>query len=71
MTQENPVRLIDRKTVLNKVPMSYPRIWAMMRDGLFPRGREIGGRTFWIESEVDDFINNRPVRRLKGEEAVA
>jgi predicted DNA-binding transcriptional regulator AlpA len=71
MTQKNSVRLIDRKTLLNKVPVSYPIIWKMMRDGIFPRGREIGGRTFWIESEVDDFINGRPARQLKGEEVVA
>ena len=62
-------KLIDRKTVLAKVPVSYPKIWAMMRDGVFPRGREVGGRTFWIEAEVDAWIDGRPVRALKSDAA--
>jgi predicted DNA-binding transcriptional regulator AlpA len=72
MTQENSAaRLIDRKTLLARVPMSYPRIWKLMREGAFPRGRAIGGRTFWLEREVDDFINGTPPRQLKGDIAAA
>lgn len=51
--------------------MSYPRIWKLMREGAFPRGRAIGGRTFWLEREVDDFINGTPARALKGDAATA
>jgi predicted DNA-binding transcriptional regulator AlpA len=38
-----------------------------MRDGTFPRSRHIGGKTLWLESEIENWILSRPVRRLKGD----
>jgi hypothetical protein len=39
-----------------------------MRAGLFPRCRDIGGRSVWIEAEVNDWMLSRPMRPLKGDE---
>jgi predicted DNA-binding transcriptional regulator AlpA len=65
-----PLRLIDKRTLLAKVPLSYPTIWALMRSGEFPRSRAVGeGRIFWVEHEVDQWIAARPVARLKGDDA--
>jgi predicted DNA-binding transcriptional regulator AlpA len=38
-----------------------------MRKGKFPRARSIGGKSVWIESEIEAWIATRPVRRLKGD----
>ena len=60
------VRLISRKEVLRRVGLSYPTIWGWMRTETFPRGRNVGGKVAWIESEVSAWIKARPVNKLKG-----
>lgn len=62
-----PACFIKKAEVIRRVGLSYPTIWQWMIEGKFPRSRELGGRTVWLESEIDDFILNRPVRRLKGD----
>ena len=61
-------RLIFRGELLDIVGVSYVTVWSWMRAGTFPRGRHIGGRTAWIESEVAAWIASRPIRRLKGDD---
>jgi predicted DNA-binding transcriptional regulator AlpA len=61
-------RLIFRSELIDAVGVSYVTVWSWMRAGTFPRGRDIGGRTAWIESEVAAWIASRPIRRLKGDE---
>jgi predicted DNA-binding transcriptional regulator AlpA len=34
----------------------------MMREGRFPRARIIGGKSAWLESEIDQFLTDLPVR---------
>jgi predicted DNA-binding transcriptional regulator AlpA len=60
-------RLIFRSELIDIVGVSYVTVWSWMRAGTFPRGRDIGGRTAWIESEIADWIASRPIRRLKGD----
>ena len=60
-------RFIGKQEVLDRIGVSYPTIWQWMRDGKFPRSRDLGGKTKWLESEIDDWIANRPLRRLKGD----
>ena len=67
---ETPVRLISRPELCELVGASYGSIFTWMRMGKFPLAREIGpgGRTCrvaWLESEVMDWIANRPQRRMK------
>jgi predicted DNA-binding transcriptional regulator AlpA len=38
--------------------------------GTFPRSRDIGGKVAWIEAEVDAWIANLGVVRLKGDDDV-
>ena len=61
-------RLILRNELTDIIGVSYVTVWSWMRAGTFPRGRDIGGRTAWIESEVAAWIASRPIRRLKGDE---
>ena len=60
-------RLIYRRELTKRVGLSYPTIWKQMRDGKFPRGRAVGGKTAWLESEIDSWIAGLPERRLKGD----
>ena len=62
-----PLRLISKPEVLDRVGVTFPTIWLWMREGKFPRSRELGGKSAWIEAEIDAWINERPVRRLKGD----
>jgi predicted DNA-binding transcriptional regulator AlpA len=55
-------RLLSKPEVLDRVGVTYPTIWAWMRDGKFPPGRELGGRTCWKESEVNAWMEARPTR---------
>ncbi len=60
-------RLIDRHELLAKTALSYPKIWMLMREGKFPRARAVGGRTLWLEGEVDAWIASLPQRQFKGD----
>jgi predicted DNA-binding transcriptional regulator AlpA len=62
-------QLLNRKELTAKVNLTYPTIWKLMREGAFPHSRVIGGKTLWLEHEVDEWIANLPQRRLKGETA--
>ena len=60
-------RLIFRREVLRRVGLSYPTIWKMMREGRFPRSRVCGGKSAWLEHEIESWIEGLPLRRLKGD----
>jgi predicted DNA-binding transcriptional regulator AlpA len=61
------IRLISKPEVLDRVGVSYPTLWSWMREGKFPRSRQLGGKAAWIEAEIEEWINALPVRRLKGD----
>lgn len=64
------VRLLTKGEVLELIGVTYPALWAWIRDGKFPPGRSIGsgkrGHIAWIESEVFAWIESRPPRLPKG-----
>jgi prophage regulatory protein len=64
---ESQVRLISKPEVLDRVGVTFPTIWKWMREGKFPRSREVGGKSCWIEAEVEAWITALPLRRLKGD----
>ena len=64
-------RLLSRQEVLKLVPISYPCLWAWVRDGIFPAPRALGpagtkNRVAWLESDVRHWIETQPERRGKG-----
>jgi prophage regulatory protein len=62
-------RLLSKGEVLDKIGLSYPAIWSLIRKGAFPRAVVIGGgKNFWLEHEIDEFIASLPRRRLKGQD---
>jgi predicted DNA-binding transcriptional regulator AlpA len=63
----NRLRLMSKAEVLEVVPFSYQTLWAWMREGKFPRSREVGGKVCWMEHEVQGWVASRPVKPLKGD----
>jgi predicted DNA-binding transcriptional regulator AlpA len=65
--QGAPVRLLTKSGVCALANATFPSIWAWMRAGTFPRARVVGGRSMWLSSEIDTWLADLPVRRLKGD----
>lgn len=67
-----PPRYLNKKEALQRIGgFSYMTVWQWMRDGKFPRSFLIGGRVFFLESEINDWIAAQPRQRLKGDVAAA
>ena len=62
-----PASLLNRHEIVALSGFTYPWLWQMMRRGLFPRGRIVGGKTMWLSTEVDAWLSALPVRPLKGD----
>jgi predicted DNA-binding transcriptional regulator AlpA len=62
-------RFLSRLQVMDKTGRSYPAIWAWMQAGTFPRAREVGDELMWLESEVDEWMDSRPIRLFKNDKA--
>jgi predicted DNA-binding transcriptional regulator AlpA len=58
-------RLISKAEVCDRVGRTFVTIWQWMRDGKFPMARDCGGKPAWLESEIDKWIETRPVREYK------
>jgi len=68
-SSKGPPRLLDKEEVLRRVPLTYPTLWKMMREGTFPKSRVSGAtKTVWLESEINQWIVNRPLTVLKGDQ---
>jgi predicted DNA-binding transcriptional regulator AlpA len=59
------VRLLDKHEISAITGKTFPTIWTWMREGTFPRSRIVGGRSMWIESEIQEWLAQLPVRPLK------
>lgn len=52
-------RLIRLPVVMRKVGLKRTAIYERMRRGCFPKSRSLGRRrTFWLETEVDEWIRS-------------
>jgi predicted DNA-binding transcriptional regulator AlpA len=58
-------RLVSKPEVLARVSLSFPTLWTMMRRGEFPPARVVGGKTMWLQSDIDLWIASRPLRQYK------
>jgi len=53
---KNIARLLTRREVLDKIPVTYVTLVKWMEAGTFPHPRQAGGRAMWLEAEVDTWI---------------
>ena len=61
------VRLIDKHEVCAITAVTYPTLWKWQRAGTFPRARIVVGKSMWLSSEVEAWLNALPLRKLKGD----
>jgi predicted DNA-binding transcriptional regulator AlpA len=62
------VRMIPKAEVLRIAGgVSYVAIWTWMQLGTFPRARKVGGQTMWLSTDIDAWLANLPLRRIKGD----
>jgi prophage regulatory protein len=60
-------KLLRRKQVESQTGLSRTTIYENMTQGTFPRPIKIGERSVaWLESEINDWINNR-IKTTRGE----
>jgi predicted DNA-binding transcriptional regulator AlpA len=64
------VRLLGKWEVMAITGVTYPTIWAWMRDGRFPRSRIVGGKSMWLSTDIDAWLVALPIRPLKGDAPV-
>ena len=64
---QGPPRLRTKAEVLEIARVSYVTLWSWMRSGKFPRSRVVGGKSMWLSTEIDQWLSDLSVRRLKGD----
>jgi predicted DNA-binding transcriptional regulator AlpA len=62
-----PLCFIDKAETLRRVSLTYVTVWKLMRDNKFPRSRNLGGKSAWLEHEVEAWIKSRPLVPIKDE----
>ena len=65
--EDAPAHLLDKHEVCAVVNLSYTTIWEMMQAGTFPRSRVVGSKVYWLSSDIRDWFDQLPRRRLKGD----
>jgi len=67
-TNSQQQRFLTRAEVCDMIGVSYVSLWTWMRAVKFPRGRMISeGRVGWLETDINKWIADRPVQKLKGD----
>jgi predicted DNA-binding transcriptional regulator AlpA len=59
--------LIDKKKLLEIIPLSYVHILALINKGEFPRPRDLHGKNVWPGAEVAAALDKLPLRRIKSD----
>jgi predicted DNA-binding transcriptional regulator AlpA len=63
--QPPPIRLIYKKELCEWLGLSFVTIWRLIRQGLLPPPRILGGKSVWFEHEINERLAQLPVRRYK------
>ena len=57
---------LSKAEVLRRIPITGPTLWSWVRAGKFPRPRVLSpNKTCWIASEIDEWMQKRPLRTYK------
>ena len=60
------IRLLSIEQVMDKVPVSRQKIYAMIGKGEFPEQKKISpNRVAWLQSDIDDWIEQRSLNAEK------
>jgi len=55
----HPERLLPMRAVRDQVALHPATVYAMVKDGTFPKPIKMGRRSLWVESEVQAWIATR------------
>ena len=58
---------MSKAQVCTAVGRSYQHLWVLMQRGEFPRSRLVSARPMWLRNEIEAWIANLPLVRLKGD----
>ena len=58
-------RFVYKPEVVERVGKTYVTIWRWMTEGTFPNARIVGGQIAWLECEIDQWMESRPLRQYK------
>lgn len=53
------MRLLSGRATDEKAGTSRPHRYVLIREGKFPQQIKVGRRSFWLESEIDQWIADR------------
>lgn len=56
-------RLLGRRQLRKLVPTSEMTLWRWEREGIFPRHLKIKGRSFWLASEINEWVEKYSAKR--------
>jgi prophage regulatory protein len=56
-------KFIYKGEVLERTGVSAQCVWRWMKEGTFPAAVAVGGRTAWLESDIDAWMSSRPLRQ--------
>jgi len=63
---DSQLRLLSKAEVLERVGgVTFVTLWGWMREGKFPAARSLGGKSVWVEAEVEAWIKTLPMREYK------
>src|SRR5262249_32526817 len=60
-------RLLSKRDILQRINRADATIWKWMQQGLFPRAKDVKGRPYWVEAEIEAWIRGLPIARIKGD----
>ena len=60
-----PIRFMGKAEVAALCNVSSVTLWKWVRQGVFPKGKEVGGKTCWRSDEITEWQNNRPDAHVK------
>ena len=62
MKTEKPLRLIRLPEVVERVGLSKPSLYRLMKENRFPAAKKLGKRSVaWLSTDIDKFIKSREV----------
>ena len=61
--KKSDIKIVELNEVLHRLKISQSTLYRMMSRGEFPRQLKLGSRSFWVESEIQLFIDQMFVER--------
>jgi predicted DNA-binding transcriptional regulator AlpA len=63
-SMSNKTRLLTYQELRNeKIKLARSTLWNLEKEGKFPLRRVHGGRVYWVESEIDEWLGNLPTKQ--------